>query len=117
MLYAEHEQKVLVVLQAMDTGGKDGVINRVFQGVNPQGVRVAHFKEPTPERKFWKEYMKAYEDALNKTSTEWAPWYLIPANHKWYRDLTVSRVIVKVMEKMDLHYPKTKAKLGSVVIE
>jgi polyphosphate kinase 2 (PPK2 family) len=49
MLYAEHEQKVLVVLQAMDTGGKDGVINRVFQGVNPQGVRVAHFKEPTPE--------------------------------------------------------------------
>src|SRR5260370_17724890 len=49
MLYAEHEQKVLVVVQAMDTGGKDGVINRVFQGVNPQGVRVAHFKEPTPE--------------------------------------------------------------------
>src|SRR5260370_30606223 len=49
MLYAEHEQKILVVLQAMDTGGKDGVINRVFQGVNPQGVRVAHFKEPTPE--------------------------------------------------------------------
>src|SRR5881628_3704556 len=48
-LYAGHEQKVLVVLQAMDTGGKDGVINRVFQGVNPQGVRVAHFKEPTPE--------------------------------------------------------------------
>src|SRR5207245_5993350 len=48
MLYAEHEQKVLVVLQAMDTGGKDVDINRVYQGVNPQGVRVAHFKEPTP---------------------------------------------------------------------
>jgi len=219
MLYAEHEQKVLVILQAMDTGGKDGVINRVFQGVNPQGVRVAHFKEPTPEeldhgflwrehkqvpgkgeltifnrshyegvliervhkivpeevwshryrqindferilseenttilkfylhidkdeqkkrlqqrlddpskrwkfsgddlpeRKFWKEYMKAYEDALNKTSTEWAPWYLIPANHKWYRDLVVSRIIVKAMEKMNLHYPKTKLSPSSITIE
>ncbi len=59
-----------------------------------------------PERRFWKEYMKAYEDALNKTSTEWAPWYLIPANNKWFRDLMVSRVIVKVLEKMDLRYPK-----------
>ncbi len=49
VLYAQREQKVLVALQAMDTGGKDGVINRVFQGVNPQGVRVAHFKEPTLE--------------------------------------------------------------------
>ena len=70
-----------------------------------------------PERKFWKEYMKAYEDALNKTSTEWAPWYLIPANHKWYRDLVVSRIIVKAMEKMDLHYPKMKTNLKSMVIQ
>src|SRR5437660_10182285 len=60
MLYAEHEQKVLVVLQAMDTGGKDGVINLVFQGVHPQGVRVAHFKEPTQEELdlgfLWREH-------------------------------------------------------------
>jgi polyphosphate kinase 2 (PPK2 family) len=63
------------------------------------------------------EYMKAYEDALNKTSTEWAPWYLIPSNHKWYRDLVVSRIIVKVMEKMDLHYPRTKINPKSIVIE
>ncbi len=48
-LYAEHQQRVLVILQAVDTGGKDGVICRVFEGVNPQGVRVAHFAEPTPE--------------------------------------------------------------------
>jgi len=70
-----------------------------------------------PERKFWTQYMKAYENALNKTSTQWAPWYLIPANHKWYRDLVVSRIIVKAMEKMDLHYPKTKTNLKSIVIE
>ncbi len=49
LLYAEHRHKVLVVLQAMDTGGKDGVIRHVFEGVNPQGVRVASFKVPTPE--------------------------------------------------------------------
>ncbi len=49
MLYAEHKHKVLIVLQAMDTGGKDGTIRRVFEGVNPQGVRVARFGIPTPE--------------------------------------------------------------------
>ncbi len=49
MLYAEHRVKVLVILQAVDTGGKDGVIHRVFEGVNPQGVQVAHFGIPTPE--------------------------------------------------------------------
>ena len=47
-LYAEHKHKVLIVLQAMDTGGKDGAIRKVFEGVNPQGVRVASFKAPTP---------------------------------------------------------------------
>ncbi len=70
-----------------------------------------------PERKFWKEYMEAYEDALNKTSTEWAPWYLIPANHKWYRDLVVSSVIVKTMEKLDLHYPKLDKNPASIVVK
>ena len=219
MLYAEHKHKVLVVLQGMDTAGKDGVIKRVFEGMNPQGVQVAHFREPTPEeldrgflwreheqvpekgevvifnrshyegvlvervhkivpeevwqrryreineferllseedtavlkfylhidkdeqkkrlqarlddpskqckfsgtdipeRKSWKEYMKAYEDALNKTSTEWAPWYLIPSNHKWYRDLVVSRIIAKEMEGFDMHYPKMDKKLSTTIVE
>ncbi len=218
-LYAEHQQKVLVILQAMDTGGKDGVIRRVFEGVNPQGVRVVHFAVPTleevahdflwrvhrqvpakgemvifnrshyegvlvervhklvpvevwqrryrqindferllseeettilkfylhiskveqkkrlqdrlddpskewkfsindlPERKLWDEYMKAYEDALSKTSTDWAPWHIIPANHKWYRDLVISQIIVKTLEKMDLHYPKMEAKARFVSIK
>src|ERR1041384_8279657 len=49
LLYAEHKHKVLVVLQAMDTGGKDGAIRHVFEGVNPQGTRVANFKEPSVE--------------------------------------------------------------------
>jgi PPK2 family polyphosphate:nucleotide phosphotransferase len=219
MLYAEHKHKVLIVLQAMDTGGKDGTIRRVFEGVNPQTVRVARFGVPTPneldhdflwrvheqvpgkgemvifnrshyegvlvervhklvpedvwkgryqqinhferilcedgmtilkfylhidkdeqkkrlqdrlddptkrwkfsihdlpERELWPEYMKAYEDVLEKTSTTWAPWYLVPANNNWFRDLIISTVIVKTLEKLDMHYPPVAKDLKSVVIK
>jgi PPK2 family polyphosphate:nucleotide phosphotransferase len=218
LLYAEHKHRVLIVLQAMDTGGKDGTIRRVFDVVNPQGVRVARFGVPTPqeldhdflwrvhaqvpgngeivifnrshyegvlvervhklapekvwkarypeindferslseegttilkfylhigkdeqkrrlqdrlddptkrwkfsvhdlpERELWSEYMEAYEDVLEKTSTEWAPWYLIPANHNWFRDVIISTVIVKTLEKLDMHYPREAKELKSVKI-
>lgn len=206
-LYAEHKRKVLIILQAMDTGGKDGTIRRIFEGVNPSGVRVAHFREPTPdekahdflwrihqqvpgygeltifnrshyegvlvervhkivpkevwhrrygqinnfermlteegttilkfylhidadeqrkrlrerlddpnkqwkfseddlkERKHWDGYMKAYEEMLQKTSTEYAPWYIVPSNHRWFRDLLVATIIVKTLEGFDMKYP------------
>jgi len=208
LLYAEHQQKVLIVLQAMDTGGKDGTIRRVFEGVNPQGVRVASFKAPgvseldhdylwriheqmpakgeivifnrshyedvlivrvhqlvspdvwkaryeqinafermltqegttilkfflhispeeqktrlrarledetkqwkynpgdLKERQLWKQYMQAYEDVLNKTSTEYAPWYIVPADRKWYRDWVVATVIVETLVSLNMRYPK-----------
>jgi len=207
VLYAEHKHKVLVVLQAMDTAGKDGTIRGVFDGANPQGVKVASFKVPTvietdhdylwrvhsqvpgkgelvifnrshyeqvlvvrvhslepeiewkkhyqeindferlltdtgttiikfflnidlgeqkqrllerldtpekqwkfnagdlPERKLWFEYMKAYQEAISSTSTNYAPWYIIPANHNWYRNLMVAGIIVDEMKKLDMHYP------------
>ena len=219
MLYAEHKHKVLVVLQAMDTGGKDGVIRRVFDGVNPQGVRVASFKVPTQEeldhdylwrvhkltpgngqmmifnrsqyedvlvvrvhnlvppdvwkkrfdqikqferllaengttivkiylhidldeqkerlqarldepnknwkfsvgdlkeRKLWPEYMGAYEDVLSKTSTDYAPWYIVPANRKWYRDLVISSVLVDTLESLKMEFPEPEDNLDGVVIE
>lgn len=219
VLYAENKHKVLIVLQAMDTGGKDGVIRRVFDGVNPQGVRVASFKVPTPEeldhdylwrihkvvpgrgemvifnrshyedvlvvrvhnlvspevwskrydqindferllaengttilkfflhidldeqkerlqarlddptkrwkfrlgdlkeRKLWSEYMRAYEDALSKTSTKHAPWYIVPANRKWYRDLVIATVLVDTLKKLELRYPEPEEALDGVVIE
>lgn len=219
VLYAEGKHKILIVLQAMDTGGKDGAIRRVFDGVNPQGVRVAAFKVPTEEelahdylwrvhkvvpgkgemvifnrshyedvlvvrvhnivpkevwkaryeqinaferhlaetgttilkfylhidqdeqkerlqarlddpakqwkfrlgdleeRKLWPDYMKAYEDALGKTSTEHAPWYIVPANRKWYRDLVISSVLVDALKKLDMKYPEPEDDLSSVVIE
>jgi len=208
LLFAEHKHKILVVLQAMDTGGKDGTISHVFEGVNPQGVRVASFKVPTSqeldhdylwrvhqqvpgkgelvifnrshyedvlvvrihelvpegvwkrryqqinefermlaeegttilkfflhidkkeqrerfqarlddpskhwkfnpgdlkERALWGSYMKAYEDVLERTSTEWAPWYIVPANRKWYRNYVVAKILVETLTDLDMQYPK-----------
>ncbi|RLC76719.1 MAG: polyphosphate kinase 2 family protein [Chloroflexi bacterium] len=219
LLYAERKHKVLIVLQAMDTGGKDGVIRHVFKGVNPQGVQVANFKKPTleelehdylwrvhkhtpreghivifnrshyedvlvvrvhdlvppevwsrrydhindfermladegatilkfylhidldeqkerlqarlddphkrwkfnrgdlEERKLWPEYMRAYEDALGKTSTEWAPWYIVPANRKWYRNLVVATVLIETLEGLGMSYPQPDENLDDLVIE
>ncbi len=217
-LYAEHKHSLLVVLQGMDTSGKDGTIRRVFEGVNPQGVRVARFREPTPEeldhdflwrthrevpgrgeivifnrshyegvlvervhklvpkglwqrryqeindferllsesgttilkfylnidsgeqkkrlqarlddttkhwkfspqdikeRGFWPEYMKAYEAALGRTSTAWAPWYVVPSNHAWFRDLVVCRILVATLEGLKMHYPPPTVNLSAVRI-
>ena len=219
LLYAEDKHKVLVVLQAMDTGGKDGTIRHVFEGVNPQGVKVAGFKAPTPEelahdylwrvhkqvpgkgeivifnrshyedvlvvrvhnlappevwgrryahinhfermladegttilkfflhisldeqkerlqarldephkrwkfrlgdleeRKLWPEYTRAYEDVLSKTSTAWAPWYIVPANRKWYRNLVVATVLVETLEGLSMRYPQPEEGLEGVMIE
>lgn len=219
LLFAEHRHKVLIVLQAMDTGGKDGTIRRVFDGVNPAGVRVVSFKAPTAEeldrdflwrvhkgvpgrgemvifnrshyedvlvvrvhnlvppevwskrydqinefermlaengttilkfflhidldeqkerlqarlddptkrwkfrlgdlseRQRWSEYMQAYEDMLNKTSTEYAPWYIVPANRKWFRDLVISSVLVDTLEGLEMKYPGPEENLDGVVIE
>jgi PPK2 family polyphosphate:nucleotide phosphotransferase len=58
------------------------------------------------ERKYWDDYMKAYEDVFRETSTECAPWYVIPANHKWYRDLEISRIITERMEDLKMNFPK-----------
>jgi len=208
LLYAEGKHKLLIILQAMDTGGKDGTIRSVFEGVNPQGVKVASFKTPTAlelshdylwrihqhtpargevvifnrsqyedvlvvrvhslvpeevwskryehinafermlcdegttilkfylhidlkeqakrflarvedptkqwkfnpgdlsERERWNEYMHAYEDMLNRTSTAWAPWYVIPANKKWYRNWLIAKIVVKTLKDLDMRYPQ-----------
>jgi PPK2 family polyphosphate:nucleotide phosphotransferase len=58
------------------------------------------------ERGFWKDYMKAYEDAISATSTKWAPWYIIPADHKWVTRGLVARILVSTIDKLDLRYPE-----------
>jgi PPK2 family polyphosphate:nucleotide phosphotransferase len=207
-LYASHDHKLLIVLQGMDTSGKDGTIRHVAGAFNPQGIRIVSFKKPTSEeldhdylwrvhrevpakgeivvfnrshyedvlvvrvhelvpksvwkqrydqineferlladsgtiilkfflhidrdeqrrrlrarladktkwwkfnegdlkeRKLWNEYQRAYEDAISKTAHPWAPWFIVPANRKWYRDLIVGSIVVKTLEGLNLKYPK-----------
>jgi polyphosphate kinase 2 (PPK2 family) len=57
------------------------------------------------ERKFWQAYMEAYEDALNKTSTDLAPWYVIPSDRKWYRNLAIASIMVDTLKGMKMSYP------------
>ncbi|MHB8932747.1 MAG: polyphosphate kinase 2 family protein [Bellilinea sp.] len=219
LLYAQHKHRVLIVLQGMDTSGKDGVIRHVFEGVNPQGVRVASFKVPTAEeldhdylwrihkqtprkgeivifnrshyedvlvvrvhelvpekvwkkrydqikeferqlveegtiilkfflhidleeqkerlqarlddptkrwkfnpgdlkeRARWDEYIEAYEDAINKTSTDEAPWYIVPSNKKWYRNLVIANILVDALNRLDMEYPQPAEDLTGIVID
>jgi PPK2 family polyphosphate:nucleotide phosphotransferase len=216
LLYADGDQSLLVVLQALDAAGKDGVVRHVFTGMNPQGTSVFGFKQPskeeaahdflwrahlhTPgkgevvifnrshyedvlvvrvhklvaqsvwskrydlindfekmlsangtrilkfylhispqeqlarfaqrledpsrhwkisesdysERKLWPQYLKAYEDAMALTSTRRAPWYVIPANHKWFRNLAVSQIIADTMDEMGLKLPAAQVDIADI---
>lgn len=218
LLWAESKHRVLVVLQAMDTGGKDGTIRHVFDGVNPQGVDVASFKRPTEaelahdylwrvhqhvprdgeivifnrshyedvlvvrvhglvpeerwrrrydhindfermladegttilkfflhisraeqkrrfqarldtehknwkfskgdiaERALWDDYQASFEEMLERTSTEWAPWYVVPADNKDYRNVVVSEVIVDALNHLEMTWPAPAENLDGIVI-
>jgi PPK2 family polyphosphate:nucleotide phosphotransferase len=61
------------------------------------------------ERRFWKDYQRAYEDAIRATATKWAPWYVIPADHKWFTRLAVAETIVDTLARLDLRYPVVDA--------
>ncbi|TMK44085.1 MAG: polyphosphate kinase 2 family protein, partial [Actinobacteria bacterium] len=66
-------------------------------------------------RRHWDEYMEAYEDVLEKTSTDLAPWYVIPADHKWYRNWVVSRILVKTLDRMNPQYPQPMEDLPATI--
>jgi PPK2 family polyphosphate:nucleotide phosphotransferase len=210
-LFAENRRAVLVVLQAMDAAGKDGLVRGVFSGLNPQACRVTPFKAPSTEerahdflwrvhkqvppvgeigvfnrshyedvlivrvhglvekpvwkaryeqirvfekllgdngvtvvkfflhinrqeqkerllarldnpernwkfsetdlteRTYWDDYQKAYEEAISRCSTREAPWYIIPADCKWYRNWAVAHILLRTMKDMDLKFPKPLA--------
>ena len=69
------------------------------------------------ERKLWNEYRWAYEDVLSQTSLEVAPWYIVPSNRKWYRNLVIASVIVEALEKLNMSYPEPEDDLSSIKIE
>ncbi|MDQ6800625.1 MAG: polyphosphate kinase 2 family protein [Acidobacteriota bacterium] len=216
LLFAEHKHKLLVILQGMDTSGKDGTVRHVMRGASPSSVRVASFKKPTQaelehdflwrvhaqvpaageivifnrshyedvlvvrvhslvpkdvwsrryrqindfeemltetgttivkfflhiskkeqaerlqariddptkrwkfertdidERKLWNDYEKAYKDALEKTSTKWAPWIVVPSDKKWVRNYVVAKTLVDTLEGLDMQYPKVKLDIRTV---
>jgi len=72
--------------------------------------------EDLTERKRWDQYMRAYEDAMSKCSTEYAPWYIIPAQTRWYRNLLVASILRRAMENLDMHYPKPTFDASKIVI-
>jgi PPK2 family polyphosphate:nucleotide phosphotransferase len=216
LMYAECERSLLIVLQAMDAGGKDGTVNHVISSMNPQGVTVYPFKVPSAEelahdylwrihrvvprkghvavfnrshyedvlvvrvhslvpqavwskryeeinafekhlsdngthivkfflhidkneqlerfkdrlddptkhwkiaesdyteREFWDDYLTAYEDAISRCSTEYAPWYVIPSNRKWFRNLAISRTLVRALESLDMRFPAPSADIREI---
>jgi polyphosphate kinase 2 (PPK2 family) len=71
----------------------------------------------TEERKYWDDYIAAYEDALNKTSTDYAPWYIIPANHNWFRNLAVSSILADTIDELKPAYPPAPDLPKDLVIE
>jgi PPK2 family polyphosphate:nucleotide phosphotransferase len=73
--------------------------------------------EDLEKRKLWDGYMEAYEEMLGRTSPEWAPWYVIPANQNWYRNLAVARVLVDTLKRLDPQYPEPKNDLTGIVVE
>jgi polyphosphate kinase 2 (PPK2 family) len=68
------------------------------------------------ERELWDDYMAAYQDMVNLTSTKWAPWYVIPANRNWYRNLAVGRILLETLREFDMQYPAPKDDLSGIVI-
>ncbi len=68
-------------------------------------------------RPYWEQYMDAYEDAITKCSTEYAPWYVIPSNRKWFRNLAVSQIIVETLESLDMRFPEPSVDVSKIVLE
>jgi polyphosphate kinase 2 (PPK2 family) len=66
------------------------------------------------ERPRWDDYMRAFEDALSRCSTEHAPWFVIPSNHKWFRNLAIARIIVEQLEELNMRYPKPTVDLDHI---
>jgi polyphosphate kinase 2 (PPK2 family) len=69
------------------------------------------------ERRFWDDYQDAYEDAINYCSTKFAPWYIVPANHKWARDLAIVEIVLRVLKKMKPRYPKIRFNPAAIAID
>jgi polyphosphate kinase 2 (PPK2 family) len=69
------------------------------------------------ERRHWDRYQEVYQDAIAATSTGHAPWYVVPADRKWYRNLAVASILVRTLERLDMSYPPAEEGLTDIVVE
>lgn len=144
LMYAEGKRSLLICLQGRDAAGKDGTITYVLGAMNPQGCTVTGFKVPSKEeaahdflwryhgnrtgghlqpfplqgdyaeRPFWDAYTDAFEALLGKCSTAHAPWFVIPSNHKWFRNLAISKIVVETLEKLDMQFPAPTVSMDEI---
>jgi PPK2 family polyphosphate:nucleotide phosphotransferase len=105
-----------VILKFFLNVSKEEQEKRLLERLEDPGKNWKFSEADLHERDHWDEYMAAYEDMINHTSTQHAPWYIIPADHKWFTHLTVSDIVVETLREMDLKYPKVtdaqRAQLG-----
>jgi PPK2 family polyphosphate:nucleotide phosphotransferase len=94
--------------------GKDEQLRRFAQRLDDPHRNWKISESDYTERAYWDAYMAAYEDAIHITSTKRAPWFVIPADHKWFRNLVVSQIIVDAMEELDMAYPKPSVDLSDI---
>ena len=66
------------------------------------------------ESELWDDYEEAYEDVLSKCSTDYAPWFIIPSNHKWFRNLAISQILVETLESLDMRLPQPVVDIGAI---
>jgi PPK2 family polyphosphate:nucleotide phosphotransferase len=218
-MFADNRYALLIVLQGLDAGGKDGTVRHVLSGVDPMGCQVTAFKQPSheelqhdflwrvhkavpergrfgifnrshyedvlvvrvhklvpkavweprfeqinrfesllvqnnvvilkfflhiskgeqkkrflerledpthewkaspadfEERRYWSEYIRAYEDVLGRCSTRHAPWFIVPSDHKWFRNLAISRIITETLEDLNLRFPKPSFDISKIKVK
>jgi PPK2 family polyphosphate:nucleotide phosphotransferase len=92
---------------------KDAQMDRFRERLEREDKHYKFSANDVRERRNWDAYQEAYEEALNHTSTEWAPWYMVPSDHKWYRNLVVARTVATVLEEMDPRWPEPEVDLES----
>jgi PPK2 family polyphosphate:nucleotide phosphotransferase len=96
---------------------KDAQMDRFRERLEREDKHYKFSANDVRERRNWDAYQEAYEEALNHTSTEWAPWYMVPADHKWYRNLVVARTVATVLEEMNPRWPEPEEDLGKFAAE
>jgi PPK2 family polyphosphate:nucleotide phosphotransferase len=96
---------------------KDAQLERFQERLEREDKHYKFSANDVRERRNWDAYQQAYEDALNATSTEWAPWHVVPADHKWFRNLTVARLVVQTLERLDPRWPPPEEDLERFAAE